>query len=83
MVKNEAYSYISFFVVIKVYLIYNVVPISDVQQSDPVIPTYTSLSHIIFNHGISQEIRHSFLCCTVGPHCLSTIFFRHFQSNLS
>ena len=30
-----------------------------------------SFSHIIFHHGLSQEIEYSSLCSTTGPHCLS------------
>ena len=49
-------------------------PISAVQQSDPVIHTYIySSSYIIFHHGLSQETRYSSLCCTVGHHCTSII----------
>ena len=29
--------------------------------------------HTIFHHVLTQEIGHSSLCCTVGPHCLSII----------
>ena len=32
-----------------------------------------SFSHTIFHHGLSQEIRYSFLCCTQGPYCLSIL----------
>ena len=55
---------------LKVLLIYNVVPISPVQQSNPVIYTYIciyihththSFSRIISPHVVSQEIGYSFL----------------------
>ena len=52
-------------------LIYNVLIISAVQQSDPVIHIHNSFSHIIFDHVPSQVTRYSSLCYTVGPHCLS------------
>ena len=32
-----------------------------------------SFPHIIFHHVLSQEIGYSFLCCTLGPHCLSIL----------
>ena len=32
-----------------------------------------SLSYIIFHQGLSQGTGYSFLCCTVGPHCLSIL----------
>ena len=59
----------------KVQLIYDVVPISAIQQSDPVIQhLHThSFSYIIFHHGLSQETGYSCLCCTVGPQCLSIL----------
>ena len=40
------------------------------------IQSYTylhSFSHIIFHHGLLQEIRYSSLCFIVGPHCLYVI----------
>ena len=55
-------------------LIYNVVPISAIQQRDPVIYIYThSLFYIIFHDGLSQEIGYSSPCCGVGPHCPSIL----------
>ena len=47
-------------------LTYNAVPISAVQQRDPGIP------FAVF-HGLSQEIGHSSLGCTAGPHCPSIL----------
>ena len=45
-------------------MIYNVVPVSTVQQND------TVLFYILFHHGLSQEIRYCSLCPTVGCfHC--------------
>ena len=47
-------------------LIYSVLSISTVQESDPVIYTH-SFSHIIFHHVPSQVTRYSFLCYTTQP----------------
>ena len=57
---------------IKVWLIYNVPSISAVQQvTQSYIYVYSFLFfHTISYHVLSQEIGHSSLCCTVGPHCL-------------
>ena len=63
---------------IKVELIYNVVPTSAVHSHThthaythtPIYIYIHSFSHVIFPHGLSQEIGYSSLCCTVGPHCL-------------
>ena len=47
-------------------MIYTAVPFSAVQQSDPVI---NSFSHIILPHrGLSQETGHNSLCYTAGFH---------------
>ena len=54
----------------RVELIYSVVPISAVPQSDAVICIYTFF-YILFHPGLSQETGYGSLCCTVGPHCLS------------
>ena len=62
------------FFIIKLQLIYSIVAISDLLQSDPVIHTYLYIfSHIIPHHVLSQEMGHSSLCCTVGPHCPSIL----------
>ena len=53
----------------KTELIYNVVPISAIHQSDPVIHTIHSFSYIISHHCLL--IGCSSLCYTEGPHCLS------------
>ena len=54
------------FVVVEVQLIYNVVPISAVQQS----VTYTYIFffniYIFFHYGVSQDIESSSLCSTLG-----------------
>ena len=57
---------------IKVQLIYNVVLISSVQQSDLFICIYI-LFNILSHYGLSQDIEYSSLCCTVGPSCLSIL----------
>ena len=49
---------------IKVWMIYNAVPISAVQQSDPNIHIY---SDTIFHHVLSQEIGYSSLGFIAGP----------------
>ena len=63
---------ISFFL-IEVYLIYNVVLISAVQQSDSVIYIYIYI-YILFHCGLLQDIEYSSLCYTVGPCCLSALY---------
>ena len=40
---------------------------------DTVTHVCVSLSHTIFLHGLSQETGQRSLCCTGGPHCLSTL----------
>ena len=57
---------------IKMQLIYSVVPISAVQHSDPVIYTYIHFSYF-FHYGLSQDIKTSFLWYTLGPCCLSLL----------
>ena len=66
--------YLFIFIFIKVKLMYNVVPISAVKQSDPVIHMYILLliySSIMFYH---QEFGYNSLCYAVGPHCLSILY---------
>ena len=55
-------------------LIYNIVLISAIQQSDSVIHVYTFFSKIIFHYGLSQNTEYSSLCYTVGPCCLSILY---------
>ena len=55
----------TYFFLIEVQLIYNVVPIRAVQQSDLVIHIYTFFSH----YGLPWEVGGSSQCCTVGPCC--------------
>ena len=62
------------FLKIEVQLIYNVVLISAVQQSDLVIRRQTFFFYIIFHYGLSQDIEYSSLCYLVGPCCLSILY---------
>ena len=70
----------------EVQLIYNVVLISVIQQSDSVISyiyimeknmkknIYVyKLFYILFHYSLSQDIDYSFLCYTVGPCSLSIL----------
>ena len=50
---------------IGIQLIFHVVLISAIQQSDLVI--YTFFLYIHFHHGLSQDIGYSSLCYTLGP----------------
>ena len=71
--KHEREGLIIFFLFsfVKTQLTYNAVPISAVEQSDPVKHIYTFPSHIIFHHGLAKETGYSALGYTAGPHCLS------------
>ena len=57
------------FYFVEVQLIYNVVLITAVQQSDLVVHTYIFL-HILFHYGLSQDVEYSSLWYKVGPCCL-------------
>ena len=64
-----------FFSLIEVELIYNVVLISAVQQSNSVV--YVSVCiyiYILFHYGLSRDTEYSSLCYTVGPCCLSILY---------
>ena len=54
-------------------LIYDVLSISDEQQSDPVIYRYIIFSQIILHHVPSQVTRYSLLCYRVVSYCLFTL----------
>ena len=56
-----------------VSLIYYVVLISAVQQSDSVIHMYI-LFHTLFHYGLPQDSEYISLCSTVGPLCLSILY---------
>ena len=54
-------------------MIYNVVLVSVVQQSDSVIHIFI-LFHILFPLRLLQNIESSSLCCIVGPPWLSILY---------
>ena len=56
---------------IEIQFIYNIMPVSAVQQSDSVIHIYTLFFYILFHYGLSQDIKYSSLCYTLGPCCSS------------
>ena len=51
-------------------MIYSVVPISAVQQSDSVMHACTLFFSYYLHHGLPQETGYNSLCCTAGPYCL-------------
>ena len=66
-------------------MIYNVVLISAVQQTDSVLYICVCvyihiLFHFLFHYGLSQVIKYSSLCYTVGL-CLSTVLTSKTQVN--
>ena len=67
------YSYQSFYF-IEVYLIYNVLFMSAVQQSDSDIHIYV-LFYILFHYGLLQGTEYSSLCCGVRPCGLCILYF--------
>ena len=63
------------FIFIGVQLIYNVVLVSAVQQSESVIHMHIStLFQILFPYRSLESIEQSFLCYTVGPYLLSILY---------
>ena len=62
------------FFYIEVWLIYIVVLISAVQQSDCYTNIYILFFHILFHSGLSWDTEYSYLCYTVGPCCLSILY---------
>ena len=54
-------------------MIYNVVLVSGVQQSDSVIHIHI-LFHVVFRYGLSQDTEYSSLCYTGGPCFLSILY---------
>ena len=76
------FPHLAFFVVlfififlIEVQLIYSIVLVSGVQQSDSVIHTYISiLFQILFPHRLLQNTEQSSLCYIVGPCWLSILY---------
>ena len=64
-----------FFFLIDVELIYNVVLVSGVQQSESVIHICLYiLFQILFHYRLLQDIDYSSLCYTVGPCCLPILY---------
>ena len=63
------------FCLIKVCLIYNVVPVSAVQQSDPVIHIYILFFLCYLPSWSIPRDWVSSLCYTAGPHCLSIVLW--------
>ena len=66
MFKKFYYLFILSYFLIEVLLIYNIVLVSGVQQSDSVICTYF-LFFIFFSIMVYYKILTSSLCYTVGP----------------
>ena len=56
--------FLKFIYLIEVWLIYNVVLISAVHQSDPVICIYI-LFHILFHYGLSQDTEYTVVPCAI------------------
>ena len=65
----ESWWLVQIFFYIEVLLIYSVVLISAVQQSDLVIHIC-----ILFHYGLSWDTDYSFLCYIVGPCCPSILY---------
>ena len=64
------------------FIIYNVVLVSGVQQSDWVICvcvckysySFSLLFHILFHYNLFQDVEYSSLCYTGGPYCVSLLY---------
>ena len=66
-----------FFYIIDVYLIYKVVLVSGVQQSNSVIQIYIKYIYSFsdsFYYRLSQNIEYSSLCYIVGPCCFPILY---------
>ena len=60
---------------------YNVVPISVIQQRDPILHIYTLFFQTIhFHYGLSQETGYSSLCYTVGYLSILNVILCIYQS---
>ena len=82
----QVFKFLNFFVLvsfflIEVYLIYNVVLVSGVQQSNSILHTYVCvcmhiyiLFQILFHYRLLQDTEYSSVCYTVGPCCLSILY---------
>ena len=66
------YLFLNFFM--EVQLIYNVVLISAVQQSDSVIHIYTFFFKILLSIMVYHSILNIVPCAIVGPCCLSILY---------
>ena len=69
---------VSFFLSVEVWLVYNVVLVSGVQQSDCFIHIYCFFIYIFFfrfffHYRLLQDIEYSSLCYTAGPCCLNSL----------
>ena len=57
---------------------YNIVLISAVQESDSILHIYMyilyTFSYILSHCTLSQDIEYNYLCCTIGPCCLSILY---------
>ena len=51
-------------------VVYNVVLISALWQTGSVVHVYRFFFHILFNYGLSQDIKYRCLCHMEGPWCL-------------
>ena len=71
IVMTFCFLFFNFF--IELQLIYSVVPISAVQQSDSVIHIQTFFFNILFHYGLSQHIEYGSLCYPVLC-CLSILY---------
>ena len=65
-----------FKIFIEIYLIYNAVLVSNVQQSDSIIHKYTNifLFYILLHYRLLQDIEYSSLCYIVGPCWLPILY---------
>ena len=71
----NVYSFFIFKIFIRVQLIYNVVLVSAVQQSESVIHIHIStLFQILFPYGSLQSIEQSSLCSTAGLYQLTILY---------
>ena len=71
------------FIIIEVYLIYNVMFVSGVQQS-PFLYTHTHtriyiLFQILLHYRLSRDVEYSFLCFTVAP-CSRLFYIQKYVS---
>ena len=66
---KSQFKYLVFLLIKKLnQLIYKVVLVSDIQESNSAIYIYI-LFHILFHYMLLQSIKYSSLCYSVGHHC--------------